>query len=301
MLTIAGHDLKLTVYRPDAKTGYYRGSRFDWSGQIARAEWKGHTFFGEWQTPHDPAGHDHVVGPAEEFSMEDPPGHQEAAMGESFLKIGVGLLKKRAELYRFFGNHSIAQSGTWDVANGDDWVEFRQALACGDFAYGYTKRVAIAKNGSAFAIAHTLKNTGRKPLNTTHYCHNFVIIDDEPIGPAYKLTFAFDCAIAQQAGAAQVAATGKELTFPAIFADETRLYALLKGGLGTADQNRFSIENTKSGAGLRIIGDQPTLKFVVYAEKTAVCPEAFIRIDVPPGSAMMWETRYEFFLANGKS
>jgi len=42
----------LTLYLPDAQRGYYRGTRFDWSGLIAQAEYEGHTFFSEWQTPH---------------------------------------------------------------------------------------------------------------------------------------------------------------------------------------------------------------------------------------------------------
>ena len=46
-VVIANKLLKATVYLPDAEKGFYRGTRFDWSGMVAQAEYKGHTFFGE--------------------------------------------------------------------------------------------------------------------------------------------------------------------------------------------------------------------------------------------------------------
>jgi hypothetical protein len=33
------------LYLPDPKDGYYRGSRFDWSGVMPALEYKGHSFF----------------------------------------------------------------------------------------------------------------------------------------------------------------------------------------------------------------------------------------------------------------
>jgi len=59
------------------------------------------------------------------------------------------------------------------------------------------------------------------------------------------------------------------------------------------------VENTKSGAGVKIVGDQPTLKYVLYAEKTAVCPEPFIAVELGPAEEKSWQTRYELFLSGG--
>src|SRR5262249_10929240 len=60
--SIANGVCKLTLLLPDAKQGYYRGTRFDWSGIIRRAEYNGHTFFGAWRDHHDPNNHDDVMG-----------------------------------------------------------------------------------------------------------------------------------------------------------------------------------------------------------------------------------------------
>ena len=39
--TIANGSLRATVYLPDAKTGYYRGTRFDWSGPVVEPDVEG--------------------------------------------------------------------------------------------------------------------------------------------------------------------------------------------------------------------------------------------------------------------
>src|SRR5436309_9575672 len=50
--------LTLSVLLPDAKTGFYRGTRFDWSGVVEKAQINGHTLFGYWKATHDPTNHD---------------------------------------------------------------------------------------------------------------------------------------------------------------------------------------------------------------------------------------------------
>ncbi len=59
--------VRASVYLPDPERGYYRGSRFDWSGVIASLEYKGHNFFGVWFPHYAPTLHDAVTGPVEEF------------------------------------------------------------------------------------------------------------------------------------------------------------------------------------------------------------------------------------------
>ncbi|MCP4470911.1 MAG: hypothetical protein GY815_09535 [Gammaproteobacteria bacterium] len=86
--------LQAAIFLPDAERGYYRGTRFDWSGIIERVDYAGHRFYAPLHRQHNPLGHDFVSGPAGEFAMFHPMGFDEAAAGESFVKIGVGLLEK---------------------------------------------------------------------------------------------------------------------------------------------------------------------------------------------------------------
>src|SRR5688500_19742590 len=70
------------IYLPDPVNGYYRGTRFDWSGAIYSLTYKGHEYFGEWQKSDDPYLHDRITGPVEEYRTKDQGlGYAEAPAG----------------------------------------------------------------------------------------------------------------------------------------------------------------------------------------------------------------------------
>src|SRR5262252_590961 len=87
--------IRAKLYLPNPESGYYRATRFDWSGQIASLEWNGHNYFGQWFERYDPKLHDAIMGPVEEFVTS--PGYDEAKPGETFVRIGVGLVRKPDE------------------------------------------------------------------------------------------------------------------------------------------------------------------------------------------------------------
>lgn len=57
---IANGLIHATVYPPDSVHGFYKGTRFDWSGIIGRLEYAGHNYYGPWFTKTDPAVSDFV-------------------------------------------------------------------------------------------------------------------------------------------------------------------------------------------------------------------------------------------------
>jgi hypothetical protein len=95
-----------TIYLPHTVNGFYRSTRFDWSGMIARLDHAGHHYYGPWFTRRDDAVRDFIyagddivvsaqsaaVGPAEEFRL--PIGYEAAPAGGTFVKMGVGVLRK---------------------------------------------------------------------------------------------------------------------------------------------------------------------------------------------------------------
>src|ERR1700712_188937 len=78
-------------YLPDAEKGYYRATRFDWSGSMPDLEFKGHTYCSQWFATYDPLVHESIMGPVESFS---PLGYEEAEEGGQFVQVGVGTLSK---------------------------------------------------------------------------------------------------------------------------------------------------------------------------------------------------------------
>ena len=53
--TIRNDQLTATIALPDARHGYYRGTRFDWSGVISSLRYKGHEYITPWSEINDPA------------------------------------------------------------------------------------------------------------------------------------------------------------------------------------------------------------------------------------------------------
>ena len=93
------------VWVLDAWKGFYRGTRFDWSGVIASLRYKEHEFFGPWRDNMvDPEAHDNITGPVESFMANNAVlGYDEATVGETFLRIGVGLCEKGSKSYFLIG------------------------------------------------------------------------------------------------------------------------------------------------------------------------------------------------------
>jgi hypothetical protein len=288
--------VRLTIYLPDAQKGFYRGARFDWSGMIGRAEMGGHTFFGPFRTPHQPEGSDYVVGPAEEFGMAAPLGYAEARPGETFLKIGIGWLEKIEEpRYRFSYPYTIRQPGIWRIRRGRSWIEFQQEIPTErGWGYRYTKRIALEGRQPAFTLRHTLKNTGTRPVETDQYGHNFILIDDEPVGISYRLRFPFR-APEKQPLKEVAEIDGQELRFLHDLGPSDWLFTVLQGLRGTP----ADFENRKTGAALRLKGDTAPSEFRFYAARTAACPEPFLALKLAPGEEKRWTVRYDLSVRKG--
>src|SRR5262245_30517083 len=121
MAEITNDLVRLRLHLPDAKTGFYRGTRFDWSGVIGSAEFAGHDFFPQWFQRTEAKVRDFIydgadivagpctaiTGPAEELATDGKAlGFDEAKPGGTFIKIGVGVLRKpddaKYEMFRLY-------------------------------------------------------------------------------------------------------------------------------------------------------------------------------------------------------
>ena len=111
--TISNGAVTATLMLPDAANGSYRGTRFDWSGIISSLTYKNHEYFGQWYPKHDPKIHDAITGPVEEFLSNDAGlGYADAKPGETFVRIGVGSVRKPDEkAYRRFETYEIVDPG----------------------------------------------------------------------------------------------------------------------------------------------------------------------------------------------
>jgi hypothetical protein len=199
---ITNGEITATIYLPDAKSGFYTTTRFDWSGAIASLKYKGHDYYGTWfskitdiydfgyEGPNKnviSADFTAMVGPAEEFGAL---GYDDVPAGGLFVKPGVGVLKRDDMNYNHSRPYAIANGGKWDVKNSRDAVAFTHTLSepSINFGYVYTKVIRLAPGKPQMTISHVIKNTGSRPIATSVYNHNFTTIDKLPIGPDVEIT-----------------------------------------------------------------------------------------------------------------
>ncbi len=290
------------LYPPDTERGYYRGTRFDWSGVIHSLRYKGHEYFGQWFERYDPKLHDAIMGPVEEFLTHDAGlGYAEAKTGGTFVRIGVGVVKKPEEAaYQRFETYEIVDPGKRTLRQGKDWIEFAHELSS-DTGYGYvyTKTIRLAPDKAVMTLEHSLRNTGKKVIETAVYDHNFFVIDGQPTGPesVVKLPFAAH-ATQDLKGLADV--RSKELVYNRELEKGQSVFTELEGFGPTAGDYDIRLENRKAGAGVRIIGDKPIAKLVFWSIRTTFCPEPYIEMSIDPGKESTWKITYEFYTLPGR-
>lgn len=291
---LANGEIEVSVHLPDAERGYYRGTRFDWSGIIEHVDYRGHRFYAPLHAEHDPYRHDSVSGPADEFAMFHPMGFAEAGAGDSFVKIGVGLLEKgTSDEYLFHGEYRLRRAGTWRIEQGGDWISFEQVLD-GErgWAYRYRKTIRLPAGEPGFVIDYRLENSGARSVDINHYNHNFTLIDGTPYGPDYAVEFAF------------ATDEPKSINDLAWFRDgaieverplgDRSLWTELYKGPGRIDYNTATVRNQITGAAVSFDGDAPIERMVFWAVERAACPEPFIRIRLDPGETTTWSSAYRF-------
>ena len=280
------------VYLPDANKGFYRGTRFDWSGVISSLKYDDHEFFGQWYPAHNPKVHDAIQGPVEAF---DPIGYESAKPGETFIKIGVGTVEKiDTNSYRFFKPFEIVNSGEWTIKKKKASVLFIHKLQdSSGYAYVYKKTLRLITGKPELVLEHSLKNTGKNTIETSVFNHNFFVIDKQTTGPDFTVSLPFEI---------NNKAAGRNLKF-----EKNNLIYLKKLTKGestmeyptgyTGDRVEdydFTISNKKTGASVRITSDKPLSNFMFWSVPTTLSPEPYIKVRALPGETFSWNIKYEF-------
>jgi hypothetical protein len=316
---IANGMVKAQFYLPDTQNGYYRGTRFDWSGVISNLEYQGHRYFGPWFTKTDRAVSDFIykgtdiiagpcsaiTGPVEEFSTDGKAlGYDEAKPGGTFVKIGVGVLRKPKDggAYSPFRLYEIVDAGTWKVQTKDEWIEFTHEVAdpVSGFAYHYLKTIRLTKGRPEMVMDHTLKNTGKRPIATSVYNHNFLVLDGQAPGPDFVLKVPFEIKTKQALDKTLAEVRGNQFVYLKALKDKESVYTEWQGfGSGAADY-RFTIENKKVGAGLHITGDRPLARVVLWSIRTVLSLEPYVAMTIEPGQEFTWQYTYTFYVIDNK-
>jgi hypothetical protein len=294
---LSNGDVEALVFLPDAQHGYYRSSRFDWSGVVGCAAYQGHTFWGEWFSHYDPYGNDSITGPVEEFRSSDGSlGYAATAPGGLFVKIGVGVLRRETDAAYDFGyRYPLVDGGHWTVKTKARSVVFTQRLqSATGVAYQYTKVLKLDRHGAVITLNHKLKNLGTKPLITDVYDHDFFMLDGEPTGPGMQVSFPFK---PHPDKPLEPAATveGNKIIYNQELVPKQTVDAYLTGYSASPTDYAIRVENTKKQFGVEQTGDSPIAKLYLWSIRSTISPEAYIHLDIAPGQTGSWTIHYRLF------
>jgi len=309
---ISNGQIRVKLYLPDAGKGYYRATRFDWSGMIFSLEYQGHDFYGPWFHRLDPKVHDFIylgseivagpcsaaTGPAEEFQTRGTAlGWDEAKAGGTFIKIGVGVLRKDDQDYSFAKLYEMVDPGKWTVKRLRGSVEFAHELADLSSGYGYLyrKTVRLTRGKPEMVLAHTLKNTGRRTIRTTVYNHNFLVLDGQPPGPDFTIAVPYQIQSRRPPNKDLAEIRGNRVVYLKTLEDRDLVHTGVQGFSDNPRDNEIRIENHHAGVGVRITGDRPLSDNALWSIRTVLAMEPFIAMVIEPGGEFTWKNSYEYF------
>jgi hypothetical protein len=309
---ITNGQLRLKVYLPSAKDGFYRGTRFDWSGVIGSLKFQGHDYYGPWFDSVDPKVHDYryegskiiastcsgAVGPVEEFQTnESALGWDEAKVGGTFIKIGVGVLRKDESKYDFVKQYEIVDPGEWTVKPDHDSVEFTQKVFDPHSGYGYIykKTVRLVEGKPEMVLEHSLKNTGHHTIESTVYNHNFLVLDKQAPGPDFSITFPFPIHSSNPPNSDLAEIRGNQMVYLKALKNKDLAMTPVEGFGDGPEDNEIRIENRKVGAGMTIKGDHPLSSVFLWSIRTVLAVEPFIAMKINPGEEFKWKDSYQYY------
>jgi hypothetical protein len=156
------------------------------------------------------------------------------------------------------------------------------------------KQIELHEN--TFSIRSELENTGEKEIVTNEYNHNFIGINNGPIGENIILKFPFQVnpkelhEIVNPGNKVKIASS--DLEFNAI-PQEPFFFSNLSGH--KLVDAAWELHDLNSKIGIRETGNFQTQSINVWGSKHVISPELFIKIHIYPGESKEWTRTYEVF------
>lgn len=310
---ISNAQIQAKLYLPDVKDGYYRGTRFDWSGVVYSLRYQGHDYYGPWYQKRRDNVRDFIyeggeivagpcsaiTGPVEEYA---PLGYDDAQPGGSFVKIGIGVLRKPdAAPYDHYRMYEVADGGKWTVHRAKDRIEFVQQVNSPDgYGYVYTKTLRLENNKPEMVLEHRLRNTGKRPIVTDGYNHNFLVLDHQPPGPGYSITFPFEIKTNRPPNAALAKVEGERIAYVKKLEGKDTVATPIEGFSDTPKDYDFDVESTGAGAGIRVQSDRAMSKAALWSIRSVVAVEPYVALSIQPGQEFTWTFNYDFYTLGSK-
>ncbi len=143
-------------------------------------------------------------------------------------------------------------------------------------------------------IEHRLTNIGKRPIESSVYDHNFLVLDKQTIGPGFTVTLPFEIHSVKPIkplGAVQ----GKSISYLKQLQGHDQFGVAIAGFGKTAEDYKIAIDNKVVGAGMKITGDQPLESEELWSIRSILAMEPFIHMSIAPGKDFSWKYTYDYY------
>jgi hypothetical protein len=293
-ITMQNSSIQLTLADPTAANPVYVGQRFTLPGMVTHASWKGIPFLVPFAMPDDRFPGNHVGGTAEEFDLPGPADYESAPVGGTFMKVGVGILKRDdAEPYQFsLPREVVIAPENTVVSSGEQETTFLQTLEDPEGGRGYRLEISVTLEEDGFTVRRLLANTGTRPLRTEHYTHNFCNLANKPVGPGCEVAWTTPVEKDKLvSGGDAMLATPRGLTFAK--SPEGQYYLSSTTGSGFPACEPITVTQHEAGIQLSIVTNRPLHRIAVWGNIEVISPEPFVMLEIAPGESAAWSTTYK--------
>jgi len=235
---------------------------------------------------------DVAAGPVEEFAQN---GFEQAGRDGRFLKIGVGILMRDNDTYDRFHTYPVLTEGTRTTIASKNSIRFTQAIPSDISGYGYvlTKTVTIVPGKAELRIEDRLKNTGKKPIDTTVYNHHFMTLSPGEDGVELRAPFKLDHSRPMPADVVRF--DGDRMTYLRGLTGEEQVASDLTGFSNAVGDNDFRITATKTGYGVRLRADKPVTRLLWWSVPSTMGIEPYMDIKLKPGQETHWTHTLDYY------
>lgn len=300
-VTLSNGIVRMSVFLPDPEKGFYRSTRFEWSGMIYELSCGGHSYFLQrnernplpLRQDHDPLKSDNAAGLPDQF--QDGP--ERETHEKTAVIIGVGSVD--------IATGMIVDPGEWKTTSGKTWVEFTHNLKdTNGYAYSYTKRMELTPDKPELVISYSLSNTGVRTISCQQYNHNFFTIDDEYVGKHYELELSFQPEFRtfhpeefreKQSFLPYATISKNKILLLEDIDVKGGIFSIVEGFGDGVSHHHGIIRNKKTSACVDIRGDLPLSEFHFWADDITFCPEFFVAVSVKSGQTQQWKRVYTFY------
>ena len=246
----------------------------------------------------------------QESFQPDPPGYDEGSNGDPFLKVGVGILRRDANPYRFNGNYPIVESATTTATWGEDRAHFVQTLTGHANGYSYRLEEDLIVKNDRIVMHYRLRNTGSKPFTTEQYIHNFLSFRGRSVGPEVRLSFPYDITTSPSIPEWTPPARGRRVRTAAnptivrignMIEYAERVSSVPKVWVYKPQDyvgpDRFAIEHLGTQQRLIIESSIPATNVGIWTTNYQISPEQFVQVTVAPSEEVEFRRTYRFHVA----